>query len=148
MDRKHKSSPFHAFHCFDNNRYIGKFFRLSSLLASDSSFTDRKCTPGGWSNDNGVGCAHTEHAEQHQRTAPGGLGYPEHMSDTSLSERLLDRVCACPWVMCRSDGLVRVLSAEHAEQLRIPTSPTIANFKSHSSLKKADKKAETKQLSR
>ena len=48
--------------------------------------------------------------------APGGID-PERMSDTSLSERLLDRACACPWVMCRSDGLVGV-SGEHAEQLQ------------------------------
>ena len=43
------------------------------------------------------------------------------MSDASLSERLLKRAFACPWVVCRSDGLVRVLSGEYAEQLRIPT---------------------------
>ena len=40
------------------------------------------------------------------------------MSDASLSERLLNRACACPWVVCSSDGLVRVLSGEHAEQLQ------------------------------
>ena len=73
------------------------------------------------SSDNCVGAAYTEHAEQHQRTAPRGRGYPEHMSGELLClERLLDRVCSCPWVMCRSDGLVRVLSGEHAEQLRSP----------------------------
>ena len=49
--------------------------------------------------------------------APGGVD-PKRMSDASLSERLLNRACACPWVVCRSDGLVRVLSGEHAEQLQ------------------------------
>ena len=38
---------------------------------------------------------------------------PGCMPDTSLSERLPDRMRACPWGMCRSDRY-----AEHAEQLQ------------------------------
>ena len=49
--------------------------------------------------------------------ALGGID-PERMSDASLSERLLNRACACLWVVCRSDGLVQVVSGEHAEQLQ------------------------------
>ena len=50
------------------------------------------------------------------------------MSDASLSERLLNRACACPWVVCRSDGLVRVLSGEHAEQLQNSNTPTLGDM--------------------
>ena len=38
---------------------------------------------------------------------------PGRMPDTPLPQRLLDRMRACPWVMCRSDRY-----GEHAEQLQ------------------------------
>ena len=80
-----------------------KLFRFSSLLASDSSLTDHKRIPGGLSKDKGVGYAYAEHAEQHERTAPGGRVYPDGISGEPLCpERLLDRglraraLCAGP----------------------------------------------------
>jgi len=48
-----------------------KLFRLRSLRASDSPFTDPKRVSGGLSNDHGAGCTYAEHAGLHERTRSG-----------------------------------------------------------------------------
>jgi len=47
------------------------------------------------------------------RFSSDGCIDPGRMPDTSLSERLLDRMRACLWAICRSDR-----NGEHVEQLQ------------------------------
>jgi len=50
-----------------DKRHKERLFRLRSLRASDSAFTDPKRVSGGSSNDNGVGYTYAEHAGRHER---------------------------------------------------------------------------------
>ena len=104
-----------------------KLFKRRSLLASESFLTDRRCIPAGLSKR--LPCRlrlHRTCRAASKNCSRRSLLSGAHVRWTPLSERLLDRVCACP--ICRSDRLVRVLYGEHAEQLQNSNTPTLRDM--------------------